>query len=406
MQKLNTLQSDLRFGNKTVTVEELQQYVKAHGRSKTDLVNYDTSMVNYNPSRSGQGRGGPVFFESNWTRSLVQTSEVGKWLKQVETTMKDRGQPLIPAMQPITATVMHNDEKKSVVVFRSHWGIHAYDMKAGKRLWETPSTWSMDRMVRDTKKVGAINQFVAAQMATRPNMLVENSTVGTLSTDGAFVFMIEDLEVPPGNQLQHDSSATSAVSRRAFGSEEVTNAVNSSKLQAFNLATGKLVWEIGGPTKKDEKVELAESYFLGAPLPLGGKLYVLTEKQQDLRLACIDPLTGKLLNVQTLATARDKMMMDVWRRVQATHLAYGEGILVCPTNAGAILGVDLLSNSLVWAYPYRDKNDGDGTPTWIEMDPAAAAAAFQRPAGTGLYRGRTAVGTTRILTPSGRSARQ
>src|SRR5262249_25590971 len=31
-----------------------------------------------------------------------------------------------------------------------------------------------------------------------------------------------------------------------------------------------------------------------------------------------------------------------------------EGVLVCPTNAGAILGIDLLSHSLVWAYSYRE----------------------------------------------------
>src|SRR5262249_53948695 len=124
-------------------------------------------------------------------------------------------------------------------------------------------------------------------------------------------------------------------------------------------STGKIMWEIGGKAKddQDKKDELKDSYFLGAPMPLGGKLFVLLEKQQDLRLASLDPLTGKLLNIQTLATARDKMAADVWRRVQATHLAYGEGILVCPTNAGAILGVDLLSGSLVWAYPYRDKDD-------------------------------------------------
>ena len=51
------------------------------------------------------------------------------------------------------------------------------------------------------------------------------------------------------------------------------------------------------------------------------------------------------------------MQNDVIRRTWAAHLAYGEGILVCPTNAGAVFGVNLLENSLVWAYPYRDKSD-------------------------------------------------
>ena len=35
-------------------------------------------------------------------------------------------------------------------------------------------------------------------------------------------------------------------------------------------------------------------------------------------------------------------------------LAYGEGILVCPTNAGEVFGIDLMTRSLVWSYPYRE----------------------------------------------------
>ena len=46
---------------------------------------------------------------------------------------------------------------------------------------------------------------------------------------------------------------------------------------------------------------------------------------------------------------------DPIRRLNAAHLGYGEGILVCPTNAGEVLGVDLLSRSLAWAYPYREQ---------------------------------------------------
>ena len=66
---------------------------------------------------------------------------------------------------------------------------------------------------------------------------------------------------------------------------------------------------------------------------------------------------------QTLGMTQDKMQNDASRRSKAAHLAYGEGMLVCPTNAGAIFGVNLLENSLVWAYPYRDKKrlNADGT---------------------------------------------
>ncbi len=49
--------------------------------------------------------------------------------------------------------------------------------------------------------------------------------------------------------------------------------------------------------------------------------------------------------------------------MQAAHLSFGEGILVCPTNAGAVLGVDLLSHSLVWAHPYREKTQATAVDT-------------------------------------------
>src|SRR5262249_11816881 len=59
-----------------------------------------------------------------------------------------------------------------------------------------------------------------------------------------------------------------------------------------------------------------------------------------------------------------KLPQDSIRRLQAAHLAYGDGILVCPTNAGLVLGVDLLSQSLVWAHSYRD---GSQQPLTDEM---------------------------------------
>src|SRR5205823_2009109 len=127
-----------------------------------------------------------------------------------------------------------------------------------------------------------------------------------------------------------------------------------SRLVAINLEAGKIDWERGDP--QHDSSELANSYFLGPPLPLAGKLYVLTEKAAELRLVCLEPGEGKPLWTQTLATAKDKLLVDVARRINAVHLAYSNGILVCPNNAGAVLGIDLLSRSLRCAFPYREKS--------------------------------------------------
>src|SRR5262249_8764736 len=138
----------------------------------------------------------------------------------------------------------------------------------------------------------------------------------------------------------------------------LNEAINGNRLQAFGLRSGKMTWELGGKSDKSDKKDapdFSDTYFLGAPLPMHGKLYVLTEKNQDLRLLCLEAATGEVSWSQTLAATQHRLSQDIYRRFQAVHLAYGEGVLVCPTNQGAILGVDLLTHSLVWAVPYREK---------------------------------------------------
>src|SRR4029077_14666211 len=93
--------------------------------------------------------------------------------------------------------------------------------------------------------------------------------------------------------------------------------------------------------------DLTDTFFVAPPLPLSGKLYQLAEKNTELKLICLDPNKLDAQNLpeivwqQSLGTANRRLQQDSLRRVQAAHLAYGDGILVCPTNAGVLLGVDL-----------------------------------------------------------------
>src|SRR5262249_37157383 len=146
-----------------------------------------------------------------------------------------------------------------------------------------------------------------------------------------------------------------------------TDAVLHNRLQAFDLATGKLVWELGGrgsrPPGTDqgderppsgEADDLTDSFFLSAPLVLDGKLYVLNEKEGNLRLACLEPVHGKVEWLQPLASFRDRLANDPQRRMRAAALAYADGVLVCPTNAGFLLAFDLTTRTLLWAHDYRE----------------------------------------------------
>src|SRR5262249_43020275 len=159
--------------------------------------------------------------------------------------------------------------------------------------------------------------------------------------DGKYVYAVEDLQLPPHPQ-SNPIQQLNWGQKPAFG--QFHDAMHHSRLQAFDLVVGKLKWELGG--RGADKGGLGDSYFLWSQLPLDGKLYVLIDKQSELRLVCLEPPRQEhgspaLSWSQPLADARDKLLLDVGRRMQAVHLAFGGGIVVCPTNVGAIFGVDL-----------------------------------------------------------------
>jgi outer membrane protein assembly factor BamB len=359
-KELNSRGGQIAIGQQRLEVGQLQEYVASLDLGRGDRGQYDWGMPGGNPSRNGKGEGDTPFMEYKWPPIQLATMEQTKaWLAQAAAFQNQRKIPILPAAMPITATISKDNKKIPLVIFRSHSGVHAINVKTGERFWQSGSGWSIDAMVKKAETTTTVTNWVNYYQQTlqRPNVLFENSTIGTLSTDNTYAYVVDDLAVsPPPNQ--QDFNQFQQPGGYVRNSDKVTAAIGASRLQAYDLATGKLKWELGGSGEKAG--DLADSYFLGPPVPIAGRLYLLTEKQQELRLVCIDPAHGqghaKVVATQTLASTRDKMQQDVLRRMQAAHLSFGEGMLVCPTNAGAILGVDLLSNSLVWAYPYREKS--------------------------------------------------
>ena len=107
-----------------------------------------------------------------------------------------------------------------------------------------------------------------------------------------------------------------------------------------------------------------QAVFLGPPLPLNGRLYVLMELDGIVRLLCLDPKNLQpvkdwhlkaptLLWSQKLGRPNNTMPGDSIRRFQGAFLSAGEGIILCPTNSGMVVGVDIMSRSLLWAHSYR-----------------------------------------------------
>ena len=96
----------------------------------------------------------------------------------------------------------------------------------------------------------------------------------------------------------------------------------------------------------------AETFFLGALLPLMGQLYVLAEAKGEIRLLALEAASGNVAWSQPLAVVEQSVLQDPLRRTAGVSPAYADGILVCPTSTGAIVGLDLATRSLLWGYRY------------------------------------------------------
>jgi outer membrane protein assembly factor BamB len=353
----------LQIGARNFTLNELNDLVARYADptlSKATVYDWPLGLGG-DQQRNAQGVGGPPFLEMVWEQSMFNEDSKGlaqKWIKDALTQLKDRNNAALPALHPIAATAeVPGKGPRQLMVYRSHWGIHAVDIKTGLMMWDADCPGSLEKMYAEPVTLQAIDQWRQAyHNIGRLNVAFENSVIGSLATDGQRVFSVDDLPVPPhlvnfnqwGGPPQFPWGA------------QVNDMIQYSVLQTFDLGSGVMKWKIGGHGDKmknanDPKNDLHDSYILGPPLPIGGKLYLLTEKNQELRLVCLDAGKGTITWIQTLATTKEKMTQDMNRRAYAAPLAYGEGILVCPTNAGAVIGVDFLTHSLMWAYAYRDR---------------------------------------------------
>lgn len=206
-----------------------------------------------------------------------------------------------------------------------------------------------------------------------------DATWGTLSSDGDSVFAVEG--------LPFQSNAVFNPYQQGFAQPQggATN-TTTSDLSAYSLqGQGRLVWRISGKPGGNPKMEPAEAkelegaFFLGPPLPLGERLYVIADINARVCLVVLEQekyfdsagkprLRPRVIKKQALCDAEIPIEYDGNRQTCGATPSYSDGVLVCPTGAGAIVGVDVTSGDLMWAYTYGvditsfDPNTGQQTP--------------------------------------------
>ncbi len=297
------------------------------------------------PSRNASAPGGIPLLNSRWRVSTTTHPNVEKALVNLRQQYIDQGLAMLPAIHPLAVG--------DLVLMPTGKDLLAIDLNSGKRLWpvrsgnETP----VDQWVQSTSGSGQPRSEPQATQLLAERFWLD-ATRGTLASDGRQVYLITetDRSVPQPVPVQ---GGWGGGRRRLMMMQAGDNQPRINKLTACELRTeGKLKWEVGGESGGEEP-KLARAFFLGPPLPLQDRLYVLAETKGEIKLCVLDAATGHLEWSQQLAVVEANLQQDIFRRLAGCTPSFADGVLVCPTCAGAVVAVDIANRTLLWGYLYQ-----------------------------------------------------
>ncbi len=208
---------------------------------------------------------------------------------------------------------------------------------------------------------------------------------GLLSSDGQRIYGLED--TPFRFPVQFQRVVVTADGRRR---PEPYQQKTYNLLVAYDLQTGKALWELGGPPDVGG-TKLAGAFFLGPPVPVGGRLYAAALIDEQTQLLELAAETAQVLSQLPLSAKQTEqapqrglllaMGIPLDRRGVADPPnclpAYADGILVCRTAENHYVAVDLMSRSIRWIYEAsQEEEDLAGPAGMFGLVPAALRRAY------------------------------
>jgi outer membrane protein assembly factor BamB len=300
------------------------------------------------------------------------------------------------------------------IVLRDFGGFRALDANSGRELWKFATMSCLTRAVAETEQARGGAENGSSHETSRDALMgayTTNSILGTLTTDGRRVFAVDSMEIRPRQTgVPMDENGESL-----HGSQRLSR--NANRLIALDVhspsrdAAGSIkpAWSAGGAVgtshwfyrmdaNDDGRVTQAEflgtaeqfkeldsngdgsidaqeaaragdkmaqqplhgHFFLGPPLALDGRLYAITETDCQLNLVALSAATGAVLWVQGIGYVDRPIDEEPQRYALACTPSSGSGVIVCPTQAGILVGVDALDGALLWTY-YCGDDEGSGT---------------------------------------------
>lgn len=301
-------------------------------------------------ARNGVSAGSMPLVNFRWSAPLINNPLDEERVRAEEKRLGDQGQPLIPAVQPLIVRTLEKGAPRNYVVVHSPENLLGIDLRTGLRIWVD---WWNEIPAGETAPPPGVGSSASRSTSTRNSQLKQrvwdDCLYGQTASDGEFLYFVDGLDFV-------NSSVNIAAARGVWiGGRMVSTPAPTNQLCAVDLRRqGSLRWTVGGKGGGDE-AGLAGAYFLGPPLPVAGFLYGMAEFNGELRLVCLDPKTGKLQWKQQIAALEDSQPLrgDYLRRLASATPSFADGLIICPTAAGAVVAVDPAQRTLRWGYQYK-----------------------------------------------------
>jgi len=312
------------------------------------------------PSQNISTKATAPLLEKNWTVPIFHRIQWKQETDLLVRLMRSRHDVYIPASQPLVVG--------DLFITRTPPGeTIAVDAHSGKRLWIVGES-EYRRPEGGTLPLAPTSFHQSLRPALRLYFW-HDRIAQQLSSDGERLFSVDGHDIQGGMQRLPNLEGRGEDLRYAPG----------NTLTARNVKTGQILWQVGkfpyvqkyindilGPRQRnipagqvtvdeniftdDEKV-FFETTFLGAPLPLQGRLYVIGETDGLVQLFVLEPQTGRLIVRQPFAHVGDSSAIDI-RRTYPLFPSAAEGIVVCGTGSGVIAALDATTLTPIWCYTY------------------------------------------------------
>ena len=302
---------------------------------------YAWRMFQGSETRTAPSRGSEPLQEVQWNARMAQSRQQQDDIRGSMQRFQDNRVPVFPAIHPVIVS--------NQVIFRTPAGLLATDIKSGKVLWKYP--WDNLDLDLSEQESDLLSNIFPALGREFERAIWADARSGHLSSDGKRLFYVHD-DRPPGDDLG---------SLLASGGLRSTGGLFSgqeNRLYCFDIAReGAILWQLGGASADEDqaKNQLSEARFLGPPLPIGKDLFVMAGIIDEIRLLCVDAETGHINWSQQLARQTSASPTELLESyLQAATPSHKGGILVCPTNSGSIVAVDLSNQALLWGFQYKE----------------------------------------------------